>query len=729
MKKLPFALALLAPLGASALEQVHVVGRAAPPPSPLQADAGATNRLGLTLMEIPAAVEIIDTELLQRRGARSLDEALRGAVGVAPGGNPGSPSQLSARGFTSGFVSPLYDGMRVAVPTMSARTQDSFNLERIEILKGPASVMAGDGAIGGAVNFVTKRPDRANPGVQTLLSYGSFDTWRAGADLNTALGEASAARVVYSHQRSAGYVERNRQRYDNLSLAFTSALTPDLTFDASVDLLRDDILAYQGTPLVPRAVALEPTGVVSDSRGLVLDRSLTRRNFNTDDAQMEADSRWTRARLGWRVAPGWTLRGELSHYTADRLWRNAESQVYAAPRRIVRDLVGVSHDHQVRTARVDLTGKAHWGAMAHRLAVGAEYVLTDFATQRRFSNGSASTNAALTVDLPGGAPGSYASLSSDPALYAGAGNRSDFTARIPTASLFLEDAVTLAERWTLVAGLRRDRIKVERANLDLNTGARAAFGQTWQPGSARLGLVYAPDAATALYAQVAEAAAPVGSGNLLLLSAANAAFALSKATQREAGIKQSLMDGRLHYSAAIYRISLDNILTRDAALPTLTVNSGAQSSRGIELAAAWRATRRLDLNANVALVDARYDSLLEAGGVSRAGNTPPNVPRRLANLWLDYKVGALPLHVGAAYLYTGARYTGSANTTRMAGYGTADLHATWSLRQCSINLRIRNINDTLYTSWSGANANNQVIIGSPRAIEITYRTDFGHIVK
>ena len=686
--------------------------------------AALGSRLNLSLKETPAAVELISRDMIEARGARNLDEAVRGAVGVTQGGNPASPSQTSSRGFSAGFVSYLYDGSRVAVPTMSARTQDSWNIDHIEVLKGPASLMAGDGAIGGAINFVTKRPDRAHPMNEAMLSFGSFRTWRMGVGTNQALGDASAVRLDYSRQKSDGYVDRNRQRYDSLSAATTTALGSGLVLDLSLDVLDDDVLPYEGTPLVPRAFAADAAGAAGDSAGAVIDRRLATTNYNVADAAMDARSTWARAKLGWHLSPDWKLTNEASYYTAKRNWRNAESHAFRAPRQVVRDLVGVTHDHQVLGNRFEASYDGAVAGMKHRFAAGLEYTRTQFDAGRTFSNGSAAADALLTVDALDPAVGDYAGFNANPALYAGAGNRTRFSTRIPTLALYAEDALWLGDKWTVVAGVRQDRVKLQRDNIDFNTGATAAYAQTYSPRSARIGVVYAFDGNISLYAQRTNASAPVGSGNLLLLSAANAAFALSKGTQSEIGLRQTLLDGSADLALAAYSIDLDNILTRDAATPTLTVNNGKQSSKGVELSAAWRPTRRFAVNGNISLLHAQFDQLVEAGNVSRAGNVPPNVAREMANLWADYTLAAMPLRLGMGLNYTGDRYTNNANTVSMRGFTTADAYANWRLPRGDLTLRVRNLGDRLYASWSGANANRQVMLGAPRSADLTYHVKF-----
>ena len=727
-QKLPLALlsvyaALASPsaLSQTTLKSVEVRDNSQDLSPHLTQSNNTASRLGLSVKETPASIDVISQELMVQRGARTFEEALRGGVGITAGGNPGAPSISSTRGFTGGFVSYLFDGSRVATASMTSRPQDTWNYERIEILKGPASVLYGEGAIGGVVNFVTKRPDRNNPSKEAMVSYGSFNTVRAAVGLGTAVGEEGALRLDYSHQQTDGYIERNKQRFDNLTLGYATKLTRDIKLDLSMDYAHDDALSYQGSPLVPRSFATDATSVVSDAAGRVIDRRLAFKNYNVNDATMKNDSLWTRAKLQWDIAPEWTLRNELSYYTADRRWRNSESYSFVAPNQLNRDLVDISHDHQIWANRLDVTNISRLAGMRNRFVVGMEYTQTNFGSERRFSDGSASTNAAMAVHILNPV---YGNFSDNPALYTGGGNRTSFKTKIPTLSLFAEDALSLTEQWTVIAGLRQDKVKVDRSIYDLNTTATSAYSQTYNPVSMRLGTVFALDKNTSLYAQYTNATAPVGTSNLLLLSAFNATFDLSKGTQTEVGIKQSLLEGQLDYTLALYQIKLSNILTRDSTTPTITVNAGAQSSQGVELSTAWRATKRLSVSGNVALVDAKYDNLIEAGGVSRAGNKPANVPAKVANLWLDYKLDGIPLKVGAGLNHVGEFYTSTANTTKINAYTTADAYANWDLSPGTVSLRVRNLSNKLYATWAGSSAASQVMIAAPRSIEVSYRVAF-----
>ncbi|MDR7331829.1 TonB-dependent siderophore receptor [Roseateles asaccharophilus] len=705
--------------GTNALPAVQVQGKASRTTT-LDSVNATGSRLGLTVRETPASLELIDRETLDQRGVRTLDDALNGAAGVTVGGAPGSPGVSSTRGFSGGYITYLFDGTRISVPTMSTRPQDSWNYERVEVLKGPASVLYGEGGIGGAVNFVPRRADRSKPGSEALLAYGSHGSLRAAAGTGGAFGDSGAYRVDFSHQQTDGWREQSAQRMDQLTSAVSLRPSAALALEFSADWTRDDLDADYGIPLVSAAFAKEPTSVVSDAAGRVIDRRMLKTSYNVRDGVMDSDSLWLRARQTWDFAPGWQLRNELSHYSADRLWRNSESYSFVSPDRINRTMGLVSHDHQVWGDRLDISHQGQLFGQPNRFVIGAEVTQTDFGSQRRFSDGSALTDAAFQVSALSPDTGLYV----DNAIYfTGAGNRTDVTSDVRTTAVFLEDALKITRAWTAVIGARSERIKLTRTVNDLNatTHPYTAFGARYRPNSLRIGAVYDWSPVTTLFAQAVDAAAPVGSANLLLQSSANGAFPLTRGTQYEVGIKQGF--NNVEWTASVYQIEQSNVLSRDPSNPALTVNNGKVSSRGAELSAAWRATPQLTLSGNAALVDAQFDTLVEAGGVSRVGKRPPLVPRQTARLWVAYRLDSLPVTLGAAWTRTGAMFTDNANSIRINGWSRLDLHASWQLKSTRLSLRIRNATDKLYATWSSANTS-QFMLGAPRTVELSAKFDF-----
>ncbi|EHK67545.1 TonB-dependent receptor [Achromobacter arsenitoxydans] len=675
----------------------------------LDSTSGSASRLGLTIRETPASVEILTQQTLRERGATTLSEALRGATGLAGGGPPSSPTTLSSRGFTD--ILYLYDGLRMSGAGTNNRVQDTWNYERIEVLKGPASVLQGDSAIGGIVNFQTKRPDRDNPSREAMFSYGSYGNIRAGIGLGDNFGETGAYRIDYSHNDSrVGTIDRNSNKLDHLTTGVAFDVAPRTRLDLSFDYSRDTGHAYWGTPLIPRSLAKDPTGVVSTPDGRVLDRALAGNNYNVLNDRNEAEAYWWRARVTHQLSSSWTLRNELAMNKVDRLWKNSESATFSAPDSVDRDQTLITHNQRYLINRFDATHTGTLGGLSNKFVIGGELSKTSLDNKRRFSNRSASTADALRVSLWNPDVGYY---NDDPALMSGPGNRTNYSSDVRGAALFLEDALKLTDRWTVVGGYRYDRIHVDRGVTDLNAGTHSSFSTRYNANSVRLGTVFDVTPSSSIYAQYTNATIPVGS--LFLLSEANSSFPLAKGEQWEAGFKQTL--GDVEWTAAVYHIKLENVLTRDANDPRVTVNNGRQSSRGVELSADWRITPQLTVSGNIAALNARYDSLTEADGTSRIGNTPPNVPERVANLYATYRLKDVPMDLFVGLNHTGKMYTDSANQIRINGHTTVDAAISYRLQPAVITFRVRNLTDKLY-AYYGGRATSQVLLAPGRTYEL-----------
>lgn len=678
----------------------------------LDARAGSATRLGLSVRETPATVEVLTQETMQERGDVTVLDALRGAAGVSGGNPPSAPASLSMRGF--GNVLFLYDGMRSSAAGITSRVEDTWNYERVEVLKGPASVLNGDTAIGGIVNVVTRQPDRNAAGREALLAYGSHGALRAAFGLGAPLGSDGAYRLDVSHNDSKlGTVPRAGEKIDHLTGTAAFGLGGDTRMEINLDYLKDDNRGYFGTPLVPASFSTAPTDVVSTPDGRVIDRRIAGNNYNVLDDDNSSETYWLRIRLAGTLGGGWRWRNELGVNGAHRMFKNSESAVFAAPGVIARDQTLITHAQDYAVDRLDLTHQGQVGGFANRFVAGAEIGRTAFDSERRFSDGSAATRALLTTSALNPQVGYY---NASPALSTGGGNRTDTTTDIDSAALFAEDALTVTPGFTLVGGLRHDRTSLDRSIRDLNTGSYSAFGTDLNATSARVGAVYDAGTGTTFYGQYTTATMPVST--LFLYSASNTAFAQSRGKQAEIGIKQSLADARLSWTAALYRIELDNVLSRDPDNSTLTVNNGRQSSQGVELSAAWRATRQWTLSGNAALLRARFDNLIEAGGVSRVGNVPTNVPERVANLFSTWRPDMLPAEFFVGVNHTGRMFTDTANQIRINGHTTADAGATYRMTHGTVTLRVRNLTDKLYATYGGRAAG-QVLLAPMRTFELS----------
>ena len=185
------------------------------------------SRLGLSAQELPASLDVIDNDEMIGRGFFNVQQAADSQPGVTSGGSPGDQSQFSMRGFTGNQITTLRNGLYVGPSNMTTRDQNSFNVASVEILKGPASVLYGQGAIAGALNVVDKAPSFGAPQVEGLATSGSFDTTNVGIGGTTHFGDTFAIRADFSRTATGGYV-RNPSNTTEATVTGLWKATPTL---------------------------------------------------------------------------------------------------------------------------------------------------------------------------------------------------------------------------------------------------------------------------------------------------------------------------------------------------------------------------------------------------------------------------------------------------------------------------------------------------------------------
>ena len=210
---------------------------------------------------------------------------------------------------------------------------------------------------------------------------------------------------------------------------------------------------------------------------------------------------------------------------------------------------------------------------------------------------------------------------------------------------------------------------------------------------------------------------------MLLISLANSRFDLTTGRAVVVGIKSTLFDDRVDLTLSGYWIEQDDIITRNPANFSQSIQGGRQSSRGLEATMAARISNALRIEASVAALDARFDELIEAGGVDRSGNTPPNVPELVANLFASYRFDAVPVTLSAGVRHAGRFFTNNANTIRVAEHTVLDAAIAYRLPFGEVILRGRNLTDELYADWAGGAAD-QLVLGAPRSVELGLTVNF-----
>ncbi|WP_330996055.1 TonB-dependent receptor [Burkholderia stagnalis] len=670
-----------------ALPTINVTARNVPF-DPLTQPLETGSRLGLASLDTPASVETVTADAIEARGDRTVLDAVTRATGFTNAAAPGNGgTALSVRGFGGQeSVMTLLDGVRL-LPAAGTITFpfDTWSVDRIEVLRGPASVLYGEGAIGGVVNVVPKRPQRTR---ETTLQagIGADGAKRVAFDTTGALGPRLSYRFYVSDARANGLAERA----DTHTTAFGGALkfdvSPRLTLTLDYDYGRQMPATYFGVPA--------PNGV--------LDSTLRKVNYNVGDATITYYDQWTRLSATYRPAAGVTIDNQFYYLTSNRHWRNAEAYALdAAAGRVTRGDYLELHHHQRQvgdrlSARVDgqLFGRAN------RFVVGTEFNQITFEGINNSPYGGEST-----VNAHGFDPGAF--TSPDPTV-------PQFRTRTRQAAVFAENRLELLPRVAWVSGLRYDHIAYHREQAATGAGFDKHFAHLgW-----RTGFVYEIAPTLTAYAQYTTGAE--GLGSLVTLSASQANFRLATGEQWEAGVKQTLFDGRAYWTFAVYDITKRNLLSTDPFNPALRQQVGRQSSRGVELTGGARLPRGMTVDANVALLRARYDAFDQTvGGVahSRAGNVPSNVPQQTANLWLGWAF-AERWQANAGVRYVGPTYGDDANRVSIPSYTVFDASLRWqATSRTDFALYLRNLANRTYAVTT-SNGGEQWLLGPSRAAEL-----------
>jgi iron complex outermembrane receptor protein len=704
-----------------------------PEKTPLNSDAvaGSASLLGLPARQIPATVEVIDQETIRDRGYRTVTDAIQGAVGVTAGDFPAEPSSFSMRGLTNSQINTLYDGIKIGPQNMTSRVVDTFNLEAVEILKGPASLMSGEGAAGGAVNFVTKQPHTGKIINDAFFAYDSFNGFRTGFGSG---GSTTVKGLDYrfdiSRSSLNSFIDDVNIKTLDISTQLNYRVNDTFKTFVALEYKRDNGSAYWGTPLVSAtAPGIVPTsGIVSGSHKsfnnggdpfpVTIDRRTLTTNYNVLDNINRAEELWLRGGFEWMIAPNLVLRSQSYFYDADREWKNAENYAFNNDSasvnfgKVARDRFYVAHDQRQVGNMTDLTWNSNIAGMDNRavFAVGASR---------------------LEFGRPGMAvfpPFDYVALVNPVRDVFGSLVTRLQTADIDNVYATFEDRLKITPTFALIGGVRIEEIDLDRDSRNIDGTSRSGFpfSKTWRPATGRIGYTWELLPGLTWYGQVATAA-DVAANNIFLLGA-DQPLNLTRARTIETGLKQLTLDKRAEWSLAVFEIERKNVY---AAAGGRQLNiAGKQISKGVEVAAAVRPLPGWSVFANLAYVEAHYEDYVFAGG-SFSGNTPPNVPRLVVNAGTSYRLPTwLPVEVGTTVRHVSDRFTSDANDVKMLAYTVVDaytfvdldrslLPATWNVDKTRIAFRVRNLTDTKYAIWGDPFYPDQILLGAPRSFEVS----------
>jgi iron complex outermembrane recepter protein len=734
-------------------------------PAPVQAPAqpGATNaattplntntvaesasRLGLTPRQTPATVEIIDQQTIRDRGIRTTTESAEAMVGVLGADPPGAPATFSMRGFSGDQLNTLYNNIRVGPSNMTGRPMDTSGLDRIEVLKGPASLLSGEGATGGAINYVTKAPHTGAIVNEAFTSVDSFKGYRAGyGSGGSTLISGLDYRFDIGHSNNVGFIDDTYSKLTNVSGQLNYRITDNLKVWGAVEYRQDNDRFYWGTPLVPANYpGIVPTkGIVSglwtqyypgpsDFAGHVgqlnpvtVDARTLSTNYNVLDNKNGAHELWLRSGAQWDISSNVQFKSQVYSYNAQRHWFNNEINAFndsptpsvGVQGEVYRERLSVDHDQKLWGNISDLTVNSNLGGMDNR------FVATVAASSLQFNSVQDDAFTNDTVSLVDPNRGLY-----------GFQQTKNFFTHVDNASLAFEDRLKVTPTVALIGGIRFETIELSRTAFDVDGNLRSAdgypFTKTFTPVTGRIGYTWEALPGLTFYSQYATAADPTVA-NIFNLRLTQPQL-LTTSRIYETGIKHLFWNNRAEWTLSVFDIERQNVYVPESG-QVFNV-AGKVASRGVELAAAVNPFSNslggLKLWGNVTFLRTRFVDFdyVDGNGVfqSYSGNTPPNVPSFVANAGASYRFAtALPVELGVSLRHVGDRFNFQDNLVVMDAYTVADAYAFVDIpknffpavEQTRLSFRVRNLTDRRYAAWGDPGYTDQIILGAPRSYEV-----------
>jgi iron complex outermembrane receptor protein len=690
------------------LPEVTVTGKAPPieratgPVKGYVAKRSATGtKTDTPLAETPQSISVVTSDQMRDLHAQTLQDALAYTSGIASGAaglNPALADTFYLRGFQADnqFGSFYRDGMRYMANIYNGK-QEPYGLERVELLKGPASILYGAAAPGGVINAVTKRPQ-----IESLheinLELGSFDRKQVSADFAGALdaqGEWSY-RLTMLGRDSSTFVDYGQD--DRVYLA------PALTWRPSANTSLTLLTSYQKARQSDAGtLPIEGTLIDSPNGQIPRDRYLGEPEYSRFDTHTRT--------VGYVFEHAFNDKLKLNHQlrqydaTLDYQYFLLPSPQPTGATTLTRQARQFNDDTSILTSDTNLQYVLKTDAVEQTWLFGLDYSKSNFTTTRQRGIFSAPINVYAPVYGASRVLVPYRKLED---------NRRQ-------TGLYVQDQIKIDQKWIVLVGGRHDSFH----NEDVFNGASTKRNDSAATG--RAGLVYLADNGLAPYLSYSESFNPTSgtdfNGNT---------FQPDEGKQYEAGLRYQPKGTDIMLTAAVYQLTRSNVLTGDPAHPGDSITAGEVRSRGLELEAKGKVTRNLNVVASYTYNDTRIiksnPTLVNGTPVSTVGTRFPNAPYHVASLWGNLNLGAWGvqgLTAGAGVRYVADK---PGNTVLDGSYGVpeytlVDGRLAYQQSNWLYALNVSNLTDKRYIPSTCFKGVTGCDYGEPRkvAASVSYR--------
>jgi outer membrane receptor protein involved in Fe transport len=716
-----------------------------------QPNTAAVTKTDIPLRDLPFSVQVVPQQVIQDQKALNVYDAVRNISGFALSGQGGGRNEFSL--LTRGFSADQFrDGFSEGNNSNRVFTEIS-NLERIEVLKGPAAILYGQSQPGGVVNLVTKKP-QAVPYYAAEYNAGSFGLNRGTLDLTGPL----ASRGNFNYRLNLAYDNSNsfRQGVESdrffISPKFSLNLSPKTTLNLTGEYLEDSRPVDFGLVAVGNQVANIPISRflgdpsrknnVDQLRGYVSlehrfsDNWSLRSNFRTTNSNQDFSAIFGRTATGTATTTATTTvtgtatttgtgtgtgtatttgtgtgtgagtgtgtgtgRGTgtgTATTTATGTGTATGGTLLSDNRTLLLSAQNSTQFASTNYLQTDLIGQFSTGAIKHKVLFG-------FQLGNEFRNAVVKNASAGSIDI------------FNPVYQFSVGSfttNQDRNERTNLFGVYLQNQVALSDNLKVLLGGRFDAVDYKLQD-NLRGTPTSNYSDAFSP---QLGIIYQPIQPISFYANYSRSFTPQ-SGT----SFNGVPFQPEKGTQYEVGAKTDLFDGRFSTTLAFFDITKTNVLTSDPLNPTFSIQTGEQHSRGVELDVRGEILPGWNIIASYAYTDAT----ITADNTFPVGNNLANVPRSTLSFWTTYTIPSGDLQglgFGAGVFVAGDRPGDLNNSFTLPGYTRVDAAISYNYNNFRAALNIKNLFDTRY--FESAQSRTGIFPGAPLTVIGTISLQF-----
>ena len=663
------------------------------------------------IKDIPQALTVISESQVEDQQLRSIADMIYFVPGATPGTGEANRDQITLRGnnTTADF---FVDGIRDDVQYF----RDFYNIDRIEVLKGPNSMIFGRGGGGGIVNRVTKRSSLGTHR-QLIAAGDSYGGVRLTGDIDQPLSDSLGLRVNAMYENGDSFRRHvDLERYGiNPTVGIQAG--SDTRIDLSYEYLHDRRTTDRGVPSDARGGAGTVANPIEPLDGF--DKTFF---GDPDQSFARADVHLATFAIEHQLGEGLKIRNRTLFGDYDKFYQNIfPNGAATAADTVVLSAYNDSTDRQNLITQTDLIWESRLGGVEQTILVGFELGRQKSRQQRMNGFFQPTDSGSLTVPLAD--PTIDANVIFHPFNTGGACRpttsvvgctpSNSVKSRANVAAFYVQDQIKLSQMFEIVAGLRFDRFELDVTNR--NSGAE--FGRTDNLWSPRLGLIFKPMPNLSLYASYSRSYLPQSGDQFGSLDISTEALKPERFDNYELGAKWEPIEGLLA-TAAIYR--LDRTNTRFQVSPGVFELTGEQRSKGLELGLERSISDHWQVSAGYAWQKAE---VTEATTACVSGDCEvPLVPRHSFSLWTRYQASK-QFGFGVGAIARSKSFASIGNMVKLPGYGRIDAALFYTIaNNIEAQLNVENIFGADY--FATAHSDNNIAPGAPTTARFAVKFGF-----